>query len=68
MKILSRDPFAREDVIRETVETDFSCEWCGSRKNNRRLFRYGVWTDSPDKKHWQSKLFCSVGCMRSYQP
>lgn len=71
---INHDPFAREDLIRETVHllelTGPTCAWCGGAGmhlsgDERRLFRYGIETDS-GRISWQNELFCSVDCMRIY--
>ena len=64
---VSRDPFAREDIVRETVETSNTCDWCGNTRRGGRLFHYGIERDDrPGRVDWQSGLFCSIICMRIY--
>lgn len=78
---VSRDPFARESLVRESVEVSgcVSCSWCGNvRLAGRRvhamrdsdgkakLFRYTVETDG-GRSFQDDKLFCSLSCRRSYQ-
>jgi hypothetical protein len=41
------------------------CAWCGQKRKNGTLFRYGIWSDG-GRQDWQDELFCSVGCMLSY--
>ena len=64
---VSRDPFAREDIVRETVETSNTCDWCGNMRRGGKLFRYGIQPDSINGRvNWIDGLFCNIGCMRSY--
>lgn len=80
MRLISRDPFARTELHRETVIVSLphqGCFWCGNHgkpvkpsdrngyANPHRLFRYLTETDSGRQSHIPG-LFCSVGCMRSY--
>lgn len=73
MRQISRDPFGRYDVIRETVpmpETPMfqaihKCAWCGGLSKRGLLYRYGIWHDA-GRKDWQSKTFCSISCMRYF--
>lgn len=73
---ISRDPFARQTLMRETVRCGLdtfhnaTCQNCGStsdtpRANYRRLFRYII---SPDagRDNPIKGLFCSIECMRPY--
>lgn len=65
---ISRDPFAREEIVRETVETTSTCKWCGQhRRGGTKLFRYGIQPDSISGRiNWIDGDFCSIGCMRNY--
>lgn len=69
--LISRDPFAREEIHREVVHSlCTTCRFCGGTRHVRRdkcssLFRYWVETDG-GTKHEISGVFCSIGCMRSY--
>jgi hypothetical protein len=67
---ISRDPFARETLTRETLHIDHrtgpTCEWCGNNPYDR-LFRYYIEPDSVrDRSSPITGLFCCIGCMRSY--
>ena len=72
-KVISRDPFARVELIREIVHlgelTGPTCEWCGCagkfNKSGRTLFRYSYEDDS-GRRHFNEKLFCCVSCFRAY--
>jgi len=63
---IARDPFARMDVVRETVAQHErgECSWCGQPAR----FRYGTANDGSRfvRSYVVGKLFCSVGCARSY--
>ena len=61
---INRDPFAREELHRETVEAS-GCDWCGQRRRSGRLFRYIVESDGGRSSPIRGE-FCSVMCMRSY--
>jgi len=71
--LVSRDPFAREELHRETVKPKpqeryhglFGCAWCGGINARGTLYRYRVETDG-GRVHPDSRLFCSVSCYRSY--
>jgi hypothetical protein len=74
MAIVSRDPFARTEVHRETVRVPYErrCDWCGQRRlvhrGQRRvneLFKYRVEYDS-GRLSRIPKLFDSIDCMREY--
>ena len=65
MTIISRDPFAREELHRETVYTNESCSWCGQRRKSLKLFQYRVETDG-GRVSIVKGLFCSIGCKRAY--
>lgn len=60
---LLRESVAAVDVIRQSL----SCSWCGGRRPAGGLFRYGTAPDdAPGRISWDRRLFCSVGCYRSY--
>jgi len=61
IKQISRDPFARLDVVRRVVRSDNTCAWCGQKGK----FQYGMWPDD-GKPHFNKKMFCSVDCYRMY--
>ncbi len=68
---ISRNPFAREDVIREVVKTTCTCQWCGQKRHKKGqpidgLFAYGVENDNGRQSIDYRHLFCSVGCFRAY--
>ena len=63
-----RDPFARTEMIRETIKnkhviSHFVCSWCGNSK--LRMYRYGIERDS-GKIGWASGMFCDVNCYSSF--
>ena len=64
---ISREPFARLDVVRRLVDTASGCSWCGGRRRSGRLFQYGVDPDSlMSRTAWTRGLFCSKACHDSY--
>lgn len=63
---LSRDPFARGDVVRKTVSAGpGGCQWCGQVRKSGRLFRYGWWSDG-GRQTWDDRQFCSVSCRNAF--
>jgi hypothetical protein len=62
---LSRNPFARYDLVRESCGNG-KCTWCG--QSRKTLFRYGldydrVYYRGPD---WFNGQFCNLDCHRAY--
>ncbi len=66
MTYISRDPFARTELHRETVATHRCCALCGQKRKSGKLFRYHTVYDSNGRSHGSDRLFCSIGCYRSY--
>ncbi len=66
MRRLSRDPFARATEYRETVKTTETCTWCGRKRPNDRLYRYGTRADGLQRPIYWSRLFCSQSCHKSF--
>lgn len=65
-RLISRDPFAREEVRREAVTATLQgCRWCGGTSGQRNLYRYHVESDG-GRRSTVPGLFCSISCMRSY--
>jgi hypothetical protein len=64
---IQRLPFARGDVVREsvTVTAGRSCDWCGQAGRFGRLFSYGFSSDG-GRESMADGLFCSRSCSRSY--
>lgn len=62
---IERDPFARGNVVRETIPRDErgACAWCGQPAR----FRYG-WDDDqgPRYSSMDTRQFCSKGCYDSF--
>ena len=71
MKLVSRDPYCREELCRESVPVfhGIDCAWCGSVRTSAAgklsLYRYWIEQDG-GRVVGIPKLFCSVGCMRAY--
>lgn len=64
--MVSRDPFARQEIHRHTVEnTGKGCDWCGGSNARGKLHEYQVETDGGSKHPIKGK-FCSKDCMESY--
>jgi len=68
--LISRDPFAREEIHRERIYIGHGmCRWCGRVNNGtngrRWLFQYRVESDGGRSNNIEG-LFCSIGCMRDF--
>ena len=59
---ISRDAFARHDVVRTKCGPGESCHWCGQPAR----FEYGIWWDDRRAPDWALGAYCSIGCYRSY--
>jgi len=68
MAYINRDPFARQEMHRETVPGRANwanCAWCGGLNAHGKLYRYRIETDGG--RVWpDDKVFCSIGCRRIY--
>lgn len=58
---ISRDPFARAEVVRTKVGAG-SCSWCGTV---RRLWQYGTEVDTGHYSAHRGQ-FCSKSCHDDY--
>lgn len=66
-RFISRDPFAREEIHRESVETHEGCSWCGGKRKDGKLYRYYIERDSIRYNRSDiDGLFCGICCMRAY--
>lgn len=68
MAYVSRDPFARVELHRETVSTTAAvtgCAWCGFARKGGKLYRYRVESDG-GRVSEDSHLFCSKSCRTDY--
>ena len=65
--LVSRDPFARQELHRATVTPyhKSGCDWCGQTRKGGKLFRYSYESDG-GRKFATKGEFCSVSCFRSY--
>lgn len=71
MRSISRDPFARHDIVRRTVQVmnGQTCSWCDQVRPQLKLFEYGTERDDrPGERNvgWHKGLFCSKSCHDSY--
>lgn len=64
MTMINRDPFAREELHREVVKTNKTCDWCGNNYKGK-LYQYRIETDGGTKSEIKG-MFCQIGCLRSY--
>jgi len=70
-RLVSRDPFAREELHVERVhDPATTCTWCGGIRmttNNgiNWLYRFWVETDG-GRKYVDKQLFCSRDCRNCY--
>lgn len=67
MALINRDPFAREEIHRETIETNESCKFCGNTRKSGKLFWYYILRDRINNRRANiGGFFCSISCMRAY--
>jgi hypothetical protein len=66
MRLISRDPFARQETLRVTVRTRGDCSWCGSPGRKGHLYRYDTVTDG-GTTYTGARLFCCLSCRDSHQ-
>ena len=69
-RLISRDPFARQEIHREVVASSQSCRNCGGFRwrGGRKLqamFEYRTETDS-GRNFVHTGLFCSKSCHDAY--
>ena len=58
---ISRDPFARSEVVRRVVRVEVECAGC----TRRARFQYGLLSDGiRTQVHWSPVLVCSLSCLR----
>lgn len=58
---VSRDPFARCEVVRRVVRVDVECPGC----TRRARFQYGIEPDGIGTRvHWSPVVTCSLACFR----
>ena len=60
---LGRDPFAREELLRQSVEG--KCANCGGTNAKGKVYRYRRETDS-GRTFEDKKLFCCNSCRDAY--
>lgn len=72
MRQLSRDPFSRTTLMRQTVtgiERLMACDWCGQSKRTKAglfiLYRY-ITEHDDGRRESSSRLFCSKSCHHSF--
>lgn len=69
MTFISRAPFARREVHRETVPGSHpnGCDWCSQTRSNGSLFQYRTEGDAnPSRPGKHRGLFCCKSCHDSY--
>lgn len=72
MALVSRDPFAREEIHREVepspkymVLPPVSCDWCGGTNGKGKVYSYRIETDGGRTFPLKGR-FCSQSCFRIY--
>ena len=70
MTLVSRDPFAREELHRERIYSPHAvCAWCGrtlyTPKRRPYVYRYRIESDA-GRTSELSGMFCSVSCLRTW--
>jgi hypothetical protein len=72
---ISRDPFARTELMRQSVISTDGCTNCGGQRTprqdgQRKLFQYGTARDGISASYtatrWHEGLFCGKSCHDSY--
>ena len=66
MAYISRDPFARSELHRETVDAgNATCDWCGSVRKGNKLYEYRTESDG-GRTFPHEGLFCCKSCHDDY--
>lgn len=67
-RLISRDPFARQELHRETIDAyGVTCSWCGQSRKDKKLFVYYTERDSvQSNRRTHNGKFCSISCHNSY--
>ena len=70
-RLVSRDPFAREELHVERVhDSAATCTWCGGIRitaNNGINWLYQFWVETDGgRKYIDTDLFCSRECRKNY--
>ena len=64
MRLITRDPFGRRELLRQASGINTTCAWCGNAPGR---FTYAWVSDAkPTSSAWWSRPMCSVGCWRAY--
>lgn len=61
-RLISRDPFARTELVRDNISEHGECSWCGQPAR----YRYAVTSDDRPLIRWMKGIFCSIQCCRIY--
>ena len=67
-RLISRDPFARQELHRETIDAQGqTCSWCGNVAKGKKLFVYYTERDSirPNRRT-HNGAFCCKSCFNDY--
>lgn len=71
--LISRDPFAREELHRERAYNPAKngCDWCGTTRQTPAtgrayLLKFWIERDDNARKLYVEGEFCCVDCMRAY--
>jgi len=67
-RLISRDPFARQELHRETTEAmGVTCSWCDGVAKGGKLFVYRLERDGirPNRRTLNGS-FCSKSCFTAY--
>jgi hypothetical protein len=67
-RLLSRDPFARQELHRETIDAmGTTCSWCGNVAKGNKLFVYYTERDGiKPNRRTHNGAFCSKSCHDDY--
>lgn len=67
-RLISRDPFARQELHRETIDAmGVTCSWCGQPRKDNKLYVYWTEHDSvQSNRRTHNGQFCSIQCHNDY--
>lgn len=75
MTLISRDPFARQELHRRNVYSSAGCKWCGMSRTTKpksgamgKSYLYQYRTESDGGRVYEgSNLFCCKSCKDAYE-
>lgn len=66
--LIKHYPIARQSLVRiQIANRSDGCAFCGGTNAYKKLFRYGIESDSiGSHTQWDDRAFCSIGCRNAY--